>query len=615
MTVKPKINGQASKKVACIECRSRKLKCDMKQPACDRCVSKGLECKYITPRKTGPKIRVKNRLLLNQLEDNTLLFPDEHINTEKQSRHYYMDDELAALLRFEEFGFDIQAVNQMHDYYYNGEARSFHFSRRRYEHKLRTDPISILPLIYLIWANATVNKIELRKQAEGLYRIGCQLLEKYHEADKHSDSLIKKMYQLQAMVAKSAAELRLNHDRRSTLSICAGVRLAQLYGFDRIDPSPSNSTHSSFFTRTENWQKSFPLRCPDGRCPETGEFPILESSFSFGSFRANDWETDEFDEVDVTVSVQEEARRTFWAVYTVDKWFAVVTGLSSSFMIDLNFVVFTRLPSPTTFLSPTGEIQCNNQCYYLHEAMEKLQNDQVLVDFENSLSSHVLMVTVLENVTKWSRMFLNVVDLSSLKAPQSLHSLQAKVEDVEKNFDSLLGNLTFYDLNPSSLLQSILNHAYVFFSQAIFVKMSDFFAKEIKQNGKPSSKYIYSPEHTAFYKKILNSLTKINIETINKFLTDEEFEAGMEMTGSLVIFINNAKSLFHILTVLMEFGDNLGDEVPSVEEILRNLHLLRLKVDSRVTDHAGLAKLHTLLHEWFGFLNNCPQKINFFSHL
>lgn len=64
------------KRMACVVCRKRKLKCDGKKPSCGTCARVGHNCAYDEVRKkSGPK-----RGYVKQLEARLGMLPSEHLS-------------------------------------------------------------------------------------------------------------------------------------------------------------------------------------------------------------------------------------------------------------------------------------------------------------------------------------------------------------------------------------------------------------------------------------------------------------------------------------------------------------------------------------------------------
>ncbi|GME78803.1 unnamed protein product [Ambrosiozyma monospora] len=53
-------NTNKNQNVACLECRSKKTKCNKDFPSCSRCKRKGINCVYVEHRKSGPKPKPKS---------------------------------------------------------------------------------------------------------------------------------------------------------------------------------------------------------------------------------------------------------------------------------------------------------------------------------------------------------------------------------------------------------------------------------------------------------------------------------------------------------------------------------------------------------------------------
>ncbi|PYH37612.1 Zn(II)2Cys6 transcription factor domain-containing protein [Aspergillus neoniger CBS 115656] len=48
------ITNHASKRLACMTCRERKIRCDRKHPTCGRCAKMGTTCRYLSRSKPTP---------------------------------------------------------------------------------------------------------------------------------------------------------------------------------------------------------------------------------------------------------------------------------------------------------------------------------------------------------------------------------------------------------------------------------------------------------------------------------------------------------------------------------------------------------------------------------
>ncbi|ODV85324.1 hypothetical protein CANARDRAFT_165850 [[Candida] arabinofermentans NRRL YB-2248] len=607
-------------KAACVSCREKKLKCDKVYPVCSRCNSRKISCIYVSHKKKGPKpisarvvkTKVSQKPTKNNqvhgdscagVQDTNWRSPTGSGSTladsnlgDKSGTHTFSEDTMTKMLMIECTGLTLKDIDELHKYYFDSDIRSFMFSSKRYLHKYRTNPQSILYFSYFIWAATALNIPKCRSKALVLYTKGIELMERHWERYKHSDEL-DTMYYLQCMSVKAHCQYRLNLQLESALTICSAVRLAQLFGYDQIDSRIGRKTgiRSDMDTDIESFDPS-----PDS---PVSAVPIAHSSCvrSKGSFLD--------DGLDSEITLAEEARRTFWEVYIVDKWYSAVSGMPCAFSIDSNSVIFTLLPSPTTFLSLTGELdQSQNegvQSFHLHEAMQKLEKNEVLIDL-NSLSSKILLFTISENITKWCKMFLYMVDVDSLKYEPNLKAIINKVDELVKNFEALQSNLLLFDLNSAPLITIVVTNTVIMLYQTVVIKFCTLF--DIHQS-------VISDLHFEFFKKLLNETCTMSTQLIKKFNGDENFEENLSKASVSIVFTNCLRSVYNIIAIAIRFEKVIVNLDINQSELLGLFVETSAKLGAITEQSPDMQRLDDALERWIYAITNKKETVYFLSSM
>ncbi|GMG21847.1 unnamed protein product [Ambrosiozyma monospora] len=468
-------------KVACLQCRTRKLKCDKLTPICTRCKTRNVECVYVDHKKTGPKPnskRVKrnittdtgskvtkskpkvtrketsqlfekvNHSMVNSKSTGDVTMINRENNASKQQRQQQQHEydlnpphnipqlellsyhpiesrsskkkassylplaQQQAILEagIKELGLTMDDIAELHEHWFNAPHVVFEYSKARYMHYFKTAPLTVLHFSYMIWATSALEIPSLEHRAYSIYQKALQLADKYW-VQFWNQPEFNTLYYLHSICERLYFEFVTGMDLKCALSMCTLVRLAQMAGFDQLDVSTKTLINPSVFIKSCIWHVS-----PEGDDDDDDEEEEDDNGSSADSDDNNDktdntvekdkeneprkdkenkksyhGATNELsnqdepdDGLDPEIPLIEEKRRMFWDIYALDKWYSLITGLPCSIVSDTTSAIFTKLPSPTTFVLLNGgeiaETQGSNGLdqqnpgYYLHEAMRKIED-------------------------------------------------------------------------------------------------------------------------------------------------------------------------------------------------------------------------------------------------
>lgn len=676
-------NGQVNTKIACLTCRDKKLKCDKLLPVCTRCRTKNLECIYVNHKKTGPKptaasapiakvhkqspARNEGKAKLAQyaqplviegeakaidLQPQHMTFP-LHIGLEGLSPHpgqssgigvgltsgsagspfdipaypqlveasteqpatasptiqtpsvptpslqpkvtpipklgdlIALNPELESLLRLESLGLSFADVDRFHQFYFCSNMRPFNYSVSRYFDWLVHDFSHVFHYSLMIWTMGCFYIDGYADKSEFLYDTALNELNVYWESNKDSFRSEILPY-LHSLCLKAQFEFMTGREMRAALTISSSIRLCQMFGYDQIDLSQDMlSTPTIFFKSFKNINENI----------------LLQD-----------------DNLDFDIPLTEERRRVLWEIYVLDKWSSLVSGLPCAFSVDNHSVIFTKLPSPTTFLPLQNENSVqketsdpkqgddNKSSFYLHEAMAKLDRNQVLIDI-NSSSSKVLLLTISENIIKWCKMFLNMVELDSLKSDQSIDSIRNKVNELVKNFESMHNNLLFFDLTTEPLMNIVITNTTTLLYQSVLIKFSSLFDFQIK-NGS-----VISVKEIQLFNDLLNHVSAMSSKLVLKFINKTKMDYHLKKVPIFIVFLNSIKSLFQCAAFYKRFNKILDFNKEQIDLTLNTLSLVNSKfqnLDSHINSTV-IEKIKRILKNGDDLLNTSPHLLSFFD--
>ena len=629
----------ASNNIACLNCREKKLKCDKSQPKCNRCNLKDIPCVYLQHKKTGPK--KKSQLNIQSQSTITSLRNDiNHIlNTNSTSSSSITTTNTTDIPPFlANLNLTMNDVDRFHNFYFNSNTRIFTYSSIRYRNTFAKDPHSILHYSYMIWTLSAFYLDEYQHLVDKLYETALLQLNTYWECIRdsfHADILTY----LHALCLKSQFEFLSGREMRAALTVSSSIRLTQMFGYDQIDLSPTTLGSPAIFFR--NFTLSSGLEATNN---------LLEDDY-----------------LDPEIPLAEERRRVLWEVYAIDKWSSLVTGLPCALSLDSLSVIFTKLPSPTTFLdnpkdsphdnnnnnnnnnnnkekipnqndsnekkidnnSSSSELLNNNHSgeayfskndlninnsnnetsYFLHDAMRKLDDNQVLIDM-NSSSSKILLLTISENIIKWCKMFLNMVELKTLKSNSSINSIRSKVDELKKNFQSMHSNLIFFDMTTEPLMNIVVTNTTTLLYQTVLIKFSSLFDIQLKEDKSGSN---INPNAIHLFNDILHEVSFKSEKLIVKFINKSNFEQHLKKAPVFIVFINSIKSLFQCIAFIKRFNFFLNFNNNEKISLLNTLSTLSNIFNSLPQKSPIVEKTKTIINNGNELLNHAPQSLSFFD--
>lgn len=500
------------------------------------------------------------------------------------------------LIGLPKLGLTMRDIDTFHAFYFNSTTRIFKYSVKRYYHLFLNKPLSILHYSYMIWTIAAFYIEKYEHLVEKLYDLALMQMNTYWELNRdsfHSDILTY----LHAQCLKAQFEFLSGREMRAALTVSASIRLAQMYGYDQIDLSPTTLDSPAVFFRNFS----------------------LNDNFENSNVLLND------DGVDQDIPLVEERRRVLWEVYAIDKWSSLVTGLPCALSVDSLSVIFTKLPSPTTFLKliqkdgeeKTGDETENEKdkdpedqtSYFLHEAMQKLDNNQVLLDI-NSSSSKILLLTISENIIKWCKMFLNMVELETLKSDSSINSIRNKVNELVKNFESMHNNLLFFDLTTEPLMNIVITNTSTLLYQTVLIKFSSLFNVQLKED--PSGATIFENEITLF-KEIHSEVSSISEKLVLRFIKKPHMEVHLKKAPVFIVFINSIKSLFQCIAFIYKFNHFLHISDEKKNSLLATLAKAEFEIGKINLKIPIVEKTRAIIKNGKEMLDHSPQSLSFFD--
>ena len=525
-------------------------------------------------------------------------------------------------------------IDKFHAFYFNSNTRIFKYSVPRYYNRFIKEPRSILHYSYMIWTVAAFYLDEYSHIVDKLYETSLKQMNDYWESNRdsfHSDILTY----LHALCLKAQFEFLSGREMRAALTISSSIRLTQMYGYDQIDLSPTTLGTPAIFFRS---------------------FSLSSTPFEPTNMLLRD------DDLDPDIPLVEERRRVLWEVYAIDKWSSLVTGLPCALSVDSLSVIFTKLPSPTTFLplnSDNGNEEHNadtdgaettsaaagsgtssgsgsgsgsgpghthdhgsghdpnsdsladgeQSSYYLHEAMQKLDNNQVLLDI-NSSSSKILLLTISENIIKWCKMFLNMVELETLKNPATIDSIRHKVDELVKNFESMHNNLLFFDLTTEPLMNIVITNTSILLYQSVLIKFSSLFDVQYRED--PTGGKICKNEIELF-RDILMEVSTISEKLILRFIKKARINNHLKKAPVFIVFINSIKSVFQCIAFIYRFNKILKFDDARTASLLATINSLSAILNSMPGKIPIVEKTKAIINNGQEMLDHSPHLLSFFD--
>lgn len=498
------------------------------------------------------------------------------------------------LIGLSKLGLTISDIDKFHAFYFNSNTRIFKYSTQRYYNTFVKEPKKILHYSYMIWTIACFNLDQYEWMVDTMYQAALIQMNEYWESNRdsfHSDILTY----LHALCLKSQFEFLSGREMRAALTVSSSIRLTQMYGYDQIDLSPTTLGTPAIFFRS---------------------FSLSSEQFEPSNALLGD------DELDPDIPLVEERRRVLWEVYAIDKWSSLVTGLPCALSVDSLSVIFTKLPSPTTFLplnndnDITGnengndsENENDQSSFYIHEAMQKLDNNQVLLDI-NSSSSKILLLTISENIIKWCKMFLTMVELETLKSPSSIDSIRNKVDELVRNFESMHNNLLFFDLTTEPLMNIVITNTSTLLYQTVLIKFDSLFNLQFKED--PTGSNICENEIKLF-KDILYEVSNMSEKLILRFIKKSHIENHLKKAPVFIVFINSIKSLFQCIAFVLRYNNILKIDEQRKLSLIETLRSTSTIINSMPGKTPIVAKTKTIINNGQELLDHSPQLLSFFD--
>ncbi|GME78173.1 unnamed protein product [Ambrosiozyma monospora] len=250
---------------------------------------------------------------------------------------------------------------------------------------------------------------------------------------------------------------------------------------------------------------------------------------------------------------------------------------------------------------------------FLHEAMGKLDENQVLVDISSS-SSRILLLTVSENIIKWCKIFLNMVELDTLNSAEGVKAVKVKVDELIRNFQALPSNLLSFDLTTGPLLKIVISNTTTVLYHTILLKFSSLFELKIRNHQEDQ----ITKEQKEYYNEVFHEVTSLSLTLLHKFLERETVSEKLLCTASLyILFSNSLKSLLQSLAFFKRFNKllsldpKLGQKLK--DEIFKTKDILQHNIDASGKLQTRSARIMQFLKLWLDKLEKRPEIISFFD--
>ncbi|GMF00260.1 unnamed protein product [Ambrosiozyma monospora] len=323
------------------------------------------------------------------------------------------------------------------------------------------------------------------------------------------------------------------------------------------------------------------------------------------------------DNLDPDLPLAEEKRRLFWDIYLGEKWYSLITGLPSSLSVDSETLIYTVLPSPTSFFSlnssdgTEGADSSSIASLYLHEAMEKLESNDVMIDL-NSYTSSILLLTMTEKIVKWCKVFLNTAKLEDISLPEAITNMQSKIDDISNKVSRFESNVLYFDMDTGPLLRLLISMTKNVLYHSMLIKLSCVFENNLKTD--PTGSNI-DEQHRMFFTNCLYLVSGTTSEVFSQIIeTGPVEEVGFEV---YMAQINCLKSLYQCAAFFKQFGSILVLD-RSIESRLNALIARYLQQVNEQNPHtkksnSRCARLMKVMIHWSEMLRSQPGLISFFD--
>ncbi|GMG19684.1 unnamed protein product [Ambrosiozyma monospora] len=502
------------------------------------------------------------------------------------------------MLKLDQCGLTANDIDVLHNYWFSLPHMTSHVSPKRYYRYFNCDPQSVLHFSYMIWAQSAKEIQEYESKSTQLYEKSIEIGDAYWK-NKQSLDNFNMHYYLRYMNERNFYEYLIGAGLNCSLTLSSCMRLAQLAGYSQIDVSPNNPI-------TGKTARPFAFReISSGRTQLKGSF-------------TQDHTID--DNLDPDLPLAEEKRRLFWDIYLGEKWYSLITGLPSSLSVDSQTLVYTALPSPTSFfsLNDSNGVESPNitdsssvTSVYLHEAMEKLKSNEVMVDL-NSCTSSILLLTMTENIVKWCNVFLNTTKLEDIDLPDAIPNMKSKIDDISNKFSRFESNVLYFDMDVGPMLRLLISNTKNILYHSMLIKMSCVFEKKLKTD--PTGWNI-DEERRNFFTNCLYAVSETTIEVFSQTIESGTVkELGYDVYLSLT---NTLKSAYQCAAFFKQFGSFLLLD----RSIESHLNALISRFLQQVSDQYSKAenfnsrceRLMRMMTHWSEMLRSQPGLISFFD--
>ncbi|GME82434.1 unnamed protein product [Ambrosiozyma monospora] len=506
-----------------------------------------------------------------------------------------LSNERLKMLMADQYGLTADDIDVLHKYWFEIPHMTDYMSPKRYFEYFNSDPQSVLYCSYIIWAHSARDIPRYESKSFQLYEKAIEIGDVYWK-NKQSIDNFNMHYYLHYMNMRTFYEYLIGAGFNCSLNLSSCMRLAQLAGYVQIDVSSNN-----LFT---------------GRPLDIQGISSMDMPLKYSI--TEDHTID--DNLDPDLPLAEEKRRLFWDIYLAEKWYFLATGLPSSLSFDSQTLVYTVLPSPTSFLSLDGSNCAENvtltdsnsvTSVYLHEAIEKLESNEVMIDL-NYCTSSIVLLTMTENIVKWCKVFLNTAKLENVGLPEAIPNMKSKIDDISYKFSRFESNVLYFDMDVGPMLRLLITMTKNVLYHSILIKLGRVFENKLKIDTTGSNIH---EEHREFFTSCLYAVSEITIEVFSKnietgLVEELGYEVYMAQTNCL-------KSLYQCAAFFKRFGSFLVLD-RSIESRLNDLigrYFQQVSGEYLKTEkfHSRCARLMKVMTHWSKMLSSQPGSISFFD--
>ncbi|OUM51044.1 hypothetical protein BVG19_g125 [[Candida] boidinii] len=520
-------------------------------------------------------------------------------------------------------------------------------AKGNYYYHFRYKPESIIHLVFMSWALHSLNENTYKDKSELFYTAAIEHLNDYWGRQNDTSDNFDHCGYLQCLCFKAHFEYKTGRGIQSALTIASAIRICQLFGYDCIDSETEEGffcykqPYDALFSASENggtlslddfaggkykeYKNSDNLATDDmfngTRRLEKDKWASQDSHSHqnerksakdsnntgntvgttddtdswFGSFNFDTREDSEPE-----MSRIEESRRTFWQVYCMDRYYSLVSGHPCSLYNDKITRIYTRLPCTGIFNDSTDSTESKED--YLHEAMAKLEANELLLD-TGFFTSEILILTFSEAIIRWCKNFTMTTEAVMLQDDEYIDYIRNKIEAIAAKFKGLSKNLISFQLVYSEgFNELVLTNTDIILYQSLLKKFCDLSLKT----------QALSSKSLELYEFCLQTCMQVSQEVVKKFISyDDEFCTLIVRTPYFITLSTAVKSAIQCLALSKRFSsfDTFGSL--KFHGLYQSIQIFKIKLLNAVNISLMCKKFENFLDVRLKELDNNPEAISF----